>query len=237
MLRTTLIILSFWVWACAPDDKETFNTGIYRGHKPVGKSFTYLALGDSYTIGTAIGEENSYASLLADSLEHHDSVSSVELDIIARNGWTTVNLLNALDNEKPAHDYDLVSLLIGVNNQYQGQSKLIYRNEFTTLLEQAIQYAGGDTTRIVVLSIPDWGTTPAGAADRSTIAADMDAFNAINKEVAEAMHVTYVDITPVSRTATGRTELVASDQLHFSAEMHALWLSLLYDPAVYAMLP
>ncbi|MGB0176690.1 MAG: SGNH/GDSL hydrolase family protein [Owenweeksia sp.] len=236
MLRNTIIILCLMLMACRPDDKADLKP-VHPGNNTKGKAISYLALGDSYTIGTAIGTENSYASRLADSLKLHDSIRSVKLDIIAQNGWTTGNLLNALNNETIPTDYDMVTLLIGVNNQYQGRSKVVYRNEFTTLLQQAIQYAGGDAGKVIVLSIPDWGATPAGAANRTVIAADIDDFNSINKAVTDSMKVAYLDITPVSRTAADNPELVAADNLHFSAEMHELWLKMLYAPAVSALLP
>ncbi len=189
----------------------------------------YLALGDSYTVGTAIGQENAYPFLLKKELEKEDGITTVNVDVIAQNGWTTSNLQQGINKENPASDYDLVTLLIGVNNQYQGKSKLVYRREFRALLEQSIQFGAGDKQRVFVLSIPDWGVTP--AADRrrmEEIANDIDSFNEINKEVTDSMDVTYLNITPVSRSAIDDLDLVAKDGLHFSEEMHKLWLETIY---------
>lgn len=192
-------------------------------------SIKYLALGDSYTIGTAIGEENAYPHLLANKLGAEGVVHTVDLEVIAKNGWTTDNLLNGISIDKPASDQDLVTLLIGVNNQYQGKSKLQYRRQFRQLLEMAIGFAQNDTDHVFVLSIPDWGVTPA-AGNRNALetADDIDAFNQINKEITDSLGVTWFDITPVSRAAALDLDLVAKDKLHFSTEMHGLWLDIIY---------
>ncbi len=189
----------------------------------------YLALGDSYTVGTAIGQENAYPFMLKNELEKEDGITTVNVDVIAQNGWTTSNLQQGINKENPASDYDLVTLLIGVNNQYQGKGKLAYRKEFRALLEQSIQFGAGDKQRVFVLSIPDWGVTP--AADRrrmEEIANDIDSFNEINKEITDSMGVAYLNITPVSRSAINDLDLVAKDGLHFSEEMHKLWLEIIY---------
>ncbi len=193
------------------------------------KKFNYLALGDSYTVGTAIGQQNAYPFLLKNELEANDSIGTVSVDVIAKNGWTTSNLQQGILAEKPSPDYDIVTLLIGVNNQYQGKSKVEYRVEFRKLLEQAIGFGAGDKDRVFVLSVPDWGVTP--AADRSRkeeIAMDIDRFNKINKEISDSLGVKYFDITPISRTADNKLELVAKDGLHFSKKMHELWLHIIY---------
>ena len=122
----------------------------------------YLALGDSYTIGTAIGKDSSHASLLAQKLEQKGDFDKVDLKIIAQNGWTTLDLIEGLQAEKPDSSYDLVSLLIGVNDQYDGIGLEIYRQKFRELLLWSIASAGQDPSRVFVLSIPDYGVTPAG---------------------------------------------------------------------------
>lgn len=194
-----------------------------------GEAVRYLALGDSYTIGTAIGEGNSYASQLADSLKSVVHVNSVELNIIAQNGWTTGDLRQGITAAQPDSSYDLVSLLIGVNNQYQNRSREEYRQQFRALLQYSIILAGNQKENVVVLSIPDWGATPAGAGNRSAIAAQIDSFNADNRAITDSLGITYFNITPLSRTAVGNPDLVAKDNLHFSAKMHKLWVDAIYE--------
>lgn len=192
-----------------------------------GKEIRYLALGDSYTIGTAIGKENSYASLLADSLRGEGH--SVDLDIIAKNGWTTANLIQGIEEENPESNYDLVSLLIGVNNQFQGRSITEYRKQFRQLAETALEKARGDTGRVFILSIPDYGVTPYGKPNQQSIAKDIDEFNAVNREVSDSLHLAYFNITPLSRLALNGPDLVAKDGLHFSEEMHRLWVESVFS--------
>ncbi len=191
-----------------------------------GRSVKYLALGDSYTIGTAIGEKNAYPYLLKGRLEEEVDIK-IAVDVIAKNGWTTGHLLEGIKDEQPSSDYDVVTLLIGVNNQYQGRSKAEYRAQFRELLKQAIGFAGNDARKVFVLSIPDWSVTPAGKG-RDGVAREIDRFNEINKQVADSLGAAYFNITPVSRTADGHPDLIARDGLHFSSEMQELWLNIIY---------
>lgn len=223
------------LWGCKPDKKVEY-VKVDTSTPIQGKSIKYLALGDSYTIGTAIGTENSYATLLADSLQSEKEIGKVKLEIIAKNGWTTGNLLNGISTENPANDYDVVSLLIGVNNQYQHLSKIQYRQQFRALLEQSINFAANDTSRVFVLNIPDYGVTPAGGNGNASIAADIENFNRINKEISDSMGVSYLDIYSVSKTALNHPDLIAPDGLHFSARMHQLWLKIIYKPIKEALL-
>ncbi len=186
--------------------------------------FTYLALGDSYTIGTAIGKQNAYPALLVDSMKKDLPNFYADVDVIAKNGWTTRDLLNGISKKKPKGPYDLVSLLIGVNNQYQHLSKSEYKTEFTELLEKSIALAGGKKENVFVISIPDYGVCTVAVDNLESISPDIDAFNEINKSVAEAYGVSYVDITEISRTAKGNESFIASDGLHFSSKMHELWV-------------
>ncbi len=189
----------------------------------------YLALGDSYTVGTAIGQESAYPFLLKKRLEENDTISGVEVTVIAQNGWTTSNLQQGVFSAKPSTNYDLVTLLIGVNNQYQGKSKVEYRREFRELLEQSIQLGSGDKNNVFVLSVPDWGVTPAADRNRKEdIAREIDLFNQINKEITDSLEVQYFNITEVSRTASNNLDLVAKDGLHFSEKMHKLWVEIIY---------
>ncbi|AEV34226.1 lysophospholipase L1-like esterase [Owenweeksia hongkongensis DSM 17368] len=189
-----------------------------------GDEIKYLALGDSYTIGTAIGKQNAYPVLLVDSMKKGIPNFYADLDVIAENGWTTRDLLNGIAKENPKGPYDMVSLLIGVNNQYQHLSKSQYKTEFTQLLEKSIALAGGKKENVFVISIPDYGVCTVAVENMKSISPDIDAFNEINKSVAEEYNVSYVDITEISRTAKGNESLIASDGLHFSSKMHELWV-------------
>lgn len=187
-------------------------------------SFRYLALGDSYTIGESVPEPERFPNQLAALLEKEGR--TVDLTIIARTGWTTDELWQGIQAETVTPPYDLVSLLIGVNNQYRGRDSEEYREGFKFLLDKAIEYAGGDVNRVIVFSIPDWGVTPfARGRDAQTIGAEIDAFNQINFEEAQKAGAHYVDVTPVSREAATNPALIASDGLHPSGEMYAEWAS------------
>lgn len=193
-------------------------TSSEEGKKPV----KYLALGDSYTIGTALEEGESYVHKLQKLMEKGTS-RKVNIDIVAKNGWTTTDLLTALEQDPPQEGYDIVSLLIGVNNQYQKKAKEEYRTEFRTLLEKSIELACNDLDKVFVISIPDYGVTPYAAAKRKGIARDIDVFNQINKEISDSLHVQYIDITGISRRGYKNPEMIAGDDLHFSGQMHTLW--------------
>ncbi len=147
--------------------------------------------------------------------------------IIAARGWTTDELSAGIDRANPQGPYDLVSLLIGVNNQYRGRSPDEYREEFAALLRRALAFAGENPAHVVVLSIPDWGVTPfAGRRDPVVIATAIDAFNTINREESERVGARYVDVAPISRKAAHDPSLIADDGLHPSGKMYAEWARL-----------
>ena len=189
---------------------------------------TYLALGDSYTIGQSVNEQERFPAQ-AVSLLKKDSIYFNAPEYIAVTGWTTRNLINAINATPPTKPvYDFVTLLIGVNNQYQGRSQTEYTAEFTELLNKAILFAGNRPEKVAVLSIPDWGVTPfANGRDRNEIAKQIDAFNAINKQVTLSKAVKYIDITPSSRMAVTDASLVAGDGLHPSGKEYQKWAGLL----------
>ncbi len=199
------------------------------------KVYRYLALGDSYTIGTAIGPDSAYPALLSDSLSEAAPQDSIYYQVIARNGWTTADLKQGIAAEQPDSNFDVVSLLIGVNNQYQRRSIAEYEREFLQLLNQAISFAGGDKNSVLVLSIPDWGVSPAGSGSRSQIAQDINQFNLAQKAICDSLNVGFLDITESSREGLNNPSLIASDGLHFSAEMHQIWMRMIY-PIWYANL-
>jgi len=190
----------------------------------VQAQISYLALGDSYSIGESVKPEQNFpnqtvARVRAAGFDMKDA------EIIAKTGWTTFELSARLDTEGPSLElYDFVSLLIGVNNQYRGLSAEAYASDFEQLLKRAIQYAGGKADRVVVLSIPDWGVTPFAAdRDGQKIAREIDQFNAINWKIARQYKVEYIEITSGTREATMRPELVAEDGLHPSALDYSRW--------------
>ena len=191
----------------------------------------YLALGDSYTIGESVEVHerwpNQLAGLLELSPQFEGSRRGVHVSIIARTGWTTQELWEGIQARKLEPPYDLVSLLIGVNNQYRGYDIQEYRQQFLFLLNKSIEYAGGDASHVIVLSIPDWGVAPFAAdRDREQIAQDIDTFNAVNREETEKTQAHYIDITPISREAIHDPSLIAADGLHPSGKMYAEWAKL-----------
>jgi lysophospholipase L1-like esterase len=186
----------------------------------------YLALGDSYTIGEGLAANENWPHQLAAALRAQ-GVAIADPEIIARTGWTTDELSAAMDAHAFHPPYDLVTLLIGVNNQYRGRDLGNYRVEFRKLLERAIALAGGNARHVVVVSIPDWGVTRFGAEsgrDRAGIAREIDAFNAAAAEISAALHVRQADVTATSRDRGGDADMLAADGLHPSAAMYARWL-------------
>jgi lysophospholipase L1-like esterase len=188
------------------------------------QALRYLALGDSYTIGEGVAEDARWPRQLATALRA-DGIPLADPRIIATTGWTTDELAAAMDAVEPLGEWDFVSLLIGVNNQYRGRPVDEFGNEFGVLLRRAIALAGGRPDRVLVLAIPDWGVTPfASGRDRAAIATALDAYNAVKAQACAAHGVAFVDIAPVSR-AHGATR-VAADGLHPSAGLYAEWAAL-----------
>ena len=194
----------------------------------------FLALGDSYTIGEGVVPADRWPDQLVRLLASH-GVRVAPPEIIATTGWTTDELDAAMDAAVLQPPYDLVSLLIGVNNQYRGRSVDEYREEFRGLLERAIRLAGA-AERVLVLSIPDWGVTPfAEGRDRARIAAEIEQFNAVGRGETALAGARHVDILPVSRLAAGAAHLSAADGLHPSGAMYGLWADLALPHALAAL--
>jgi lysophospholipase L1-like esterase len=183
----------------------------------------FLALGDSYTIGEAVDERQRWPVQLVDQLRKK-GFNAEEPEIIATTGWRTDDLKNAILKRNPAKDYTLVSLLVGVNNQYQGKSAESYAPEFQGLLTMAIEFAGGDKSKVFVVSIPDYGFTPFGKEKKANITMAIDEFNSVNKKITQALGVKYFNITDISRKGLEDQELVAHDGLHPSGKMYTLWV-------------
>jgi lysophospholipase L1-like esterase len=197
----------------------------------------FLALGDSYTIGESVPAAERWPMQLARRLREAGVYMENPL-IIAATGWTTDELADALAQRDPRGPFELVSLLIGVNNQYRGRDLEEYRAQFAALLQQAIGLAGGDPRRVLVLSIPDWGVTPF-AANRhpEQIAGEINAFNAVNAEETARLGARYVDVTPSSRQATTDPNLIAGDGLHPSGKLYTAWTELVLPEALAALEP
>lgn len=194
----------------------------------------FLALGDSYTIGEGVSAEERWPARLA-GLLRQAGVEVGEPTVIARTGWTTDELAAAIEQAQPRGPCPLVSLLIGVNNQYRGRELAEYRREFRALLERAVELAGGQAGRVLVLSVPDWGVTPfAEGRDRGRIAREIDGFNAANREIAAELGARYVDVTPVSRSRGAEPGMLAGDGLHPSGAMYAEWAALALPEALAA---
>lgn len=196
----------------------------------ISDSVKFLALGDSYTIGESVPVNYRWPVQLADSL-HHRGIDCSQPKIIATTGWRTDDLKKAMSRAKLKPKYNLVSLLIGVNNFYQGRTADEYAPEFEALLKRAIQLAGGKNTSVFVLSIPDYGYTPFGKNNQENITAGIDAFNAVNKSISEKLGVKYYSITEISRRGLGEPDLVAPDGLHPSGKMYSEWVNLILSDA------
>jgi lysophospholipase L1-like esterase len=197
-----------------------------------GAGARILSLGDSYTIGESVSSDDRWPVVLA-SLLRAQGIEVADPQIIARTAWTTRDLSAAIDDARPRGPFDLVTLLIGVNDQYRGRTAEEYRPQFRLVLSRAMTHAGKHPESVIVVSIPDWGVTPhAQGRDRRKIAAEIDAFNAVNRDEAMAAGTHYADITALSRLAGANRGLVAADGLHPSAAMYVQWAHAILPLAV-----
>lgn len=215
-LRPVAFLLALGLAGCVPSPVST----------PMpDDSLRYLALGDSYTIGESVAEAERWPVRLVAELRA-EGVEIAPPEIIAVTGWTTDELDAGIDAADPRGPFDLVTLLIGVNNQYRGRDLENYRTEVRALLGRAIGFAGGDAAHVVVVSIPDWGVTPFAERDERSpqqIGEEIDRFNAVAEEEANAVGIAFVNITPTSRAAAEDPALTAEDGLHPSGAMYARW--------------
>ncbi|RYY54290.1 MAG: SGNH/GDSL hydrolase family protein [Chitinophagaceae bacterium] len=192
--------------------------------------YSYLALGDSYTIGESVPAAENYPNRSV-SLLKEQGVDIVAPKIIAQTGWTTTDLQDAINSEKTAKKYDFVTLLIGVNNQYRNMETAVFVADFENLLRQALRFAGNNTRRVVVFSIPDWSVTPYAknylpdkfGRDAAAVSKQIDEYNAACKLISGKYKVEFVDITPGTREAATTTDLLAGDGLHPSGKEYAKW--------------
>lgn len=195
------------------------------------KHKTILCLGDSYTIGESVKQTERFPEQTV-SLLNKKKTEFDAPEIIARTGWTTKNLISAIEDRHLQTTYDYVTLLIGVNDQFQGKSITSYQANFEFLLQTAIYYAGNKPDHVIVLSIPDYGVTPFAQYGRLSllqISNEIDAFNSVNKTISEKYKVHYIDITPISRKAKDANDLLAPDGLHPSGLMYKEWAELVAE--------
>ncbi len=219
-LSLPLVLLA----ACAPGIEPDPGAAPTTAPSPPKGAVSYLALGDSYTIGEGVMREESWPEQLTARLRSN-GIEMLSPRIIAQTGWTTDELREAMTAVGPLGSHDLVSLQIGVNNQFRGYPLGGYREELAELIDIAIELAGGRADRVVVLSIPDWAVTPFGQAgyDGAAVAADIDRFNAAAAEIAGTRGVEFIDVTRISREAGAEGEMLAGDGLHPSGAMYRLW--------------
>lgn len=208
MLHGKIIILMLlFLPLCCALEKKTNSSG--------NTTYKYLALGDSYTIGESVCKTCNYPQQLTDSL-NEVLTGKTALKIIAKTGWTTSDLLAAIAQENPSSNYDMVTLLIGVNNQYQDKTFSLYEREFPELLNKAIAFAKGQPEKVIVLSIPDYGFTPFGqnSGKAVRITSELKKYNAFAEKTALEKGVHFENITPITQQALKSQALVASDGLH-----------------------
>lgn len=186
----------------------------------------YLALGDSYTIGEGVAADKNFPNQLVSLLQEEYDIEFQTPEIIAVTGWTTDELKAGIAERDPQGSYDLVTLLIGVNNQYRGRDVQEYRTEFEALLEQAVSFAGGNYKHVIVISIPDWGHTPFARekeVDESKVAAEIASYNEAKQAVTLAKGVRFLDITGMTKTLAQDTAYLVADQLHYSDKLYREW--------------
>ena len=225
-MRPIILVLVLSVLSCTPSVQKL----------DTHKTYTFLALGDSYTIGEAVSDDQRWPVQLAARLSQ-DSIT-LEPTIVATTGWTTDELLSGIVKSDIEGTYDLVSLLIGVNNQYRGYDEDQYEKEFKVLLDKAIEFANGNNHHVFVVSIPDYGVTPfvkERGSDPAKIAHELDSYNAIAQKIATLRDISFIDITEISRKAVDDSTLIASDGLHPSGKMYEKWVEKMYAQ-VYANL-
>lgn len=230
-MKSILLLLLTLSFSCTHSSVDTTLDIVNGGTSTLGTvtnadaanhKLTYLALGDSYTIGESVPSSDRWPVQIA-GLLRQGNVDIADPDIIARTGWTTAELQDAISKSSNQKKYDLVSLLIGVNNQYRGQPLSIYRTEFRQLLQTAVAFADGKISHVVILSTPDWGYSPfAQSRDKAVISTEIDQFNAIAQDECQQAKIAFVNITPITRQFTGNAEF-ALDGLHYSGLHMRRW--------------
>lgn len=211
-----LLVGSLFLLGCSSENNMTNST--------IAKDYHYLALGDSYTYGQSVCETCRFPEQLKDSIHKYlNSNDTFQIKLIAQTGWTTTDLKTAIAAQNLSNTYDLVTLLIGVNNQYQNKPFSIYEQEFPELVNQAIGFAKGDKKNLIVISIPDYAFTPYGQGS-VTISEGIYQYNAFAESYCEANNISFINITDITKLGLVQPELVASDGLHPSALAYAKFI-------------
>ena len=224
---STLLLLAFFSFSCSSSQEAATS---------VDFNYSFLALGDSYTIGESVGEEERWPVQLVERLRERGYKVAPPL-IVAKTGWTTEDLIREIEQEVSVQrDFDLVSILIGVNNQYRGRPLGEFEEELRTIFRKAIFHSKRLNKGVFALSIPDYGVTPFGSANAEEIGREIDEFNEVVRRIAAEFEVDFYNITPISREAVTNTELIAEDNLHPSGLMYRYWVDLIIDE-VAAKLP
>lgn len=206
LLKISCLLLFTLLVSCSANDTVQTSSS--------GKTIKYLALGDSYTIGQSVCETCRFPIQLQNELKNNLTSKDVFVtNIIAQTGWTTTNLKSAIASQNPTNDYDLVTLLIGVNNQYQNKPFSIYEQEFPELVNQAITFAKGNKNNVIIISIPDYAFTPFGNGSM-TISNEIDLYNSFAENYCNENNITFVTITDITRLGLSQPNLVATDGLH-----------------------
>lgn len=226
-MKIMVLLLSLWGFFFLNSPKQKSSEIM------TNKKLTYLALGDSYTIGEGLKASDRYPNQLIQKLRKSSSDEWQEPKIIAKTGWTVDELAEAINQAALGEQtFDLVTLSIGVNNQYRGRSVEDYKIEFEAMLKRAIAFAGNKAEKVIVLSIPDWGVTPfafAKGVDQAQIAFEIDTFNQAKKKLCDTYQVQYIDISTDYRKVGGKTRMVVEDNLHPSKTVHRQWTEKLFN--------
>ena len=221
--NSLLLLFCFFLWNCSTNEVEA---PIVFDDTP--ENYRYLALGDSYTIGQSVCGTCRFPAQLIDSLRlKANSNDTFNLEIIAQTGWTTTQLINAIAENNPAPSFDLVTLLIGVNNQYQNRPFALYEAEFPQLLQTAVTLAKGDSENVIVVSIPDYAFTPFGQGwgNPANTTSQIDNYNNFARAYTEGLGITFINITDITRNGLQNSSLVASDNLHPSTLAYSQFVS------------
>ena len=191
----------------------------------------YMALGDSYTIGESVEQAFAFPFQLVAKLKTEAGLEMTKTKLLAKTGWTTADLIKGIQSARPKPEYDLITLLIGVNNQYRGYEPDIYITELQRLINLSVGFAKGIASNVVMVSIPDYGCTPFGKDLAIKIDAELRIYNQISNELAIKNGLPWVDVFEASKMAVSNPNLIAFDNLHPSAAMYALWVKDIYPVA------
>lgn len=234
--QIVIVILSIFLLSCSSEESNSETVVdppvTIVPSAPIPNKINYLALGDSYTIGQSVCETCRYPEQLKSSLKAIYPETDFSLKVIARTGWTTANLISAINSENPDSNYDLVTLLIGVNNQYQHMDFSVYQKEFPILLNKAIALAKGNIKNVIVLSIPDYAYTPFasnyGDTYKMKTSIEIDKYNTFAESICISNGVSFISITDITRQGLSNTSLVASDGLHPSQSAYKMFVDRIF---------